>query len=433
MFDPALLWRATDFWREGLQQDVRRDIKLYNQWEDKNTRKLSTLSPNYAGIAQADDNKPLPDNFFQDVAGWFWFVKEDGYLVSLSRDAQGKWSMHTRSGKKLTPPRGFLEGLEKSMRLPPVMVGELVTSFTGCAADDRESTGSRNVLRNQQFAILHRVIFGGDDPRAWVGLRIKVFAFPTDKREIWETYETYRDVMADTLHDHPHIGMCRAGKLKNTQHAIDIFARVVQMGLEGIVIANTSVKYGTLETLDRHDDKVGTFFKLKQKIVLPGRPFQKTGVSKDVWKDGAKQTEHEFTTTINGQVVHFTDRIGKETAHARIKYMEHAPGLGDEFPCQSGYRHMHFAQPDDMNIMVPAVRALTTDHITRNILGVDPTVGWIRNWDVDADREALEKQPALIRLFNPRPFAENDIVLEPEGAIVIEDDVEPAAETVPAK
>jgi hypothetical protein len=113
--------------------------------------------------------------------------------------------------------------------------------------------------------------------------------------------------------------------------------------------------------------------------------------------------------------------------------MEHAPGLGDTFPCQSGYRHIHFAQPDDMNIMVPAVRALTTDYTTRNILGVDPTVGRIRNWDVDADREALEKQPALIRLFNPRPFAENDIVLEPEGAIVIEDDVEPAAETVPAK
>jgi hypothetical protein len=94
---------------------------------------------------------------------------------------------------------------------------------------------------------------------------------------------------------------------------------------------------------------------------------------------------------------------------------------------------MHFAQPDDMNIMVPAVGALTTDHITRNILGVDPSVGRIRNWDVDADREALEKQSVLIRLFNPRPFREADIQLEPEGAIVIEDDVEPAAETAPAK
>jgi hypothetical protein len=363
----------------------------------------------------------MPANFFQDVTGWLWFVKEDGYLVSLSRDAQDKWSMHTRSGLKLTPPRGFLEGLEKSMSLPAVMVGELVTCFTGCAADDRGDTGSRNVLRNQQFAIIHRVLEGGADPLAWVGLRIKVFAFPNETMDIWTTYNTYRDVMAATLHHHPHIGMCRAGQLlstdqlDSTQYAINIFAHVVQMGLEGIVIVNPSVKYRTLDTLDSHDEKIGTFFKLKQKIVLKGRTFQKTGISKDVWKDGKTHTEHDFTTTVDGQVVHFTDRIGKETAHARIKYMEHAPGLGDTFPCQSGYRHMHFAQSDDMNVMVPAERALTTDHATRNILGVDETVRRIRNWNVDADREALEKQSPLLRLFNPRPFRIGDILTRMEA------------------
>jgi hypothetical protein len=421
MYDPALLWRATDFWREGLGWRVRKDIKLYNQWHDEDTRKLPTYNQNYTGIAQADENKPMPANFFQDVTGWLWFVKEDGYLVSLSRDAQDKWSMHTRSGLKLTPPRGFLEGLEKSMSLPAVMVGELVTCFTGCDAADRADTGSRNVLRNQQFAIIHRVLERGADPLAWVGLRIKVFAFPNKTMDIWTTYNTYRDVMAATLHHHPHIGMCRAGKLfstdqlHSTQYAINIFAHVVQMGLEGIVIVNPSVKYGTLDTLDDHHEEIGTFFKLKQKIVLPGRKFQKTGRTKDVSKDGKTHTEHDFTTTVDGQVVHFTDRIGKETAHARIKYMEHAPGLGDTFPCQSGYRHMHFAQSDDMNVMVPAERALTTDHATRNILGVDETVRRIRNWNVDADREALEKQSPLLRLFNPRPFRIGDILTRMEA------------------
>jgi len=416
MFDHALLWRATDFWREGLNTDVRRDVKLYNTWLDAQTRTLTTSSPHYAKIEQTQrlPVQSLPAEFFQDVAGWFWSVKEDGYLVTLSRGGDGAWSMHTRSGTRLTPPRGFLDGLEKSTSLPPVMVGELVTSFTGCDAADRGDAGRRNLLRNEQFATIHRVIFGGADPLAWVGLRVKVFAFPNSEMHVRATYEDVLKVMAETLHDHPHIGMCRAGELQSTQHALDIFARVVQLGLEGIVIVNPYVKYGKKTTLDRHDDDVGTFFKLKHKIVLPGRRFQKTGRTKDVWKDGERQTEHAFTTKIDDQVVHFTDRIGKETGYARIKYMEHAPGMGNSFPCQSGYRHMHFAQRDDMSVMVPAVRAFTTDYNTRNILGVDPTVGRILSWDRAADRQKLERASVYQRLYNPRPFAVHDMPEEPE-------------------
>ena len=168
MYDPALLWRADDFWREGLKPEWRKKIKKYNTWQDGN-RTLEDGSVEYERITNALETKSLPAEFFDDVARWFWFVKEDGYLVSLSRGDDGKWSMHTRSGRKLTPPRGFLEGLEKSMSLPPVMVGELVTCFTGCDAADRGDAGRRTVLRNEQFAIIHRVIFGGDDPLNWVG------------------------------------------------------------------------------------------------------------------------------------------------------------------------------------------------------------------------------------------------------------------------
>ena len=79
----------------------------------------------------------------------------------------------------------------------------------------------------------------------WVGLRVKVFAFPNSEWDIFETYEAASAVMRDTLQDHPHIGLCRTGALKNTQDTIDIFRRVTQLVLEDIVIVDTIVKYGT--------------------------------------------------------------------------------------------------------------------------------------------------------------------------------------------
>jgi hypothetical protein len=118
-------------------------------------------------------------------------------------------------------------------------------------------------LRNEQFARLHRVIFGGGDPAAWEGLRVKVFAFPNTSTNVWKTYNESRVWMEATLKDHPHIGMCRTGEVQSTQHAIDVFRHVVQMGLEGIVIVNGDVLYGTKTTHNRHDDEVGTCFKLK--------------------------------------------------------------------------------------------------------------------------------------------------------------------------
>ncbi len=209
MYDRALLWRATDFWREGLKPRVRKNIKLYNTWEGQ-TRELQAGTIEYGDIEKAGTEESLPAAFFQSVKGWFWFVKEDGYLVTLGRGPDGKWVMHTCGGKQLTPPHGFLEGLERNIQLPAVMVGELVTSFTGCEAEDRGDTGRRSVLRNEQFAIIHRVIERGNDPRAWVGLRVKLFAFPGSKKDVGETYVEMKEVMTSSLHNHPHIGMCRA-------------------------------------------------------------------------------------------------------------------------------------------------------------------------------------------------------------------------------
>ena len=108
-------------------------------------------------------------------------------------------------------------------------------------------------------------------------------AVPNTSTSVSETYDESRVWMEATLHDHPHIGMCRAGELQSTQHALDIFARVVQLGLEGIVIVNPRVRYGAKDYVDRHGDLVGTFFKLKKKIVLPGQVFQ-------IQEDGADRT-----------------------------------------------------------------------------------------------------------------------------------------------
>jgi hypothetical protein len=394
MFDPALLWRATDFWREGLlpDLDIRRDIKLFNQWKDAKTRMLALTIPSdswrYRAIEEAAAAQSLPAHWLQDVSGWLWYVKEDGYLVSLSRDEAGRWSMHTRSGKQLRPPAEFLRGLEQSPRLPSVMVGELVPCFYGCSAAERGDVGLRTAQRNEQFAVLHRVL-ETRDPQAWVGLRVKIFSFPNSTTDVGTTYEASCALMRESLHLHPHIGMCRARRLESTAHAIEMFRRVVQMGLEGIVIVNSEVKYGRKRMLDEHDDEVGTFYKLKQKVVVPGRRFRNTGVVKKVRRDGqegGQETyECEFRTVmpLGEEEVAFTDQQDRETGFSRLKYMEYSAVAGNTWPCSSGYRHLHFTTADDMSVVVPAAGPSAADAEVLASLGVAP----------------------LDRLFNPRPFS----------------------------
>jgi hypothetical protein len=81
MFDPQLLWRATDFWREALMPDsnVRQDIQLYNKWDDATTRRLKKNARNYSRIHEAAQAQMMPATFFHDVRRWLWSVKEDGY------------------------------------------------------------------------------------------------------------------------------------------------------------------------------------------------------------------------------------------------------------------------------------------------------------------------------------------------------------------
>ena len=60
----------------------------------------------------------------------------------------------------------------------------------GCDTDARGDTGRRTVFRNEQFGIIHRVVTRGENPLNWVGLRVKVFAFPNSEINIFETYDT---------------------------------------------------------------------------------------------------------------------------------------------------------------------------------------------------------------------------------------------------
>jgi hypothetical protein len=147
--------------------------------------------------------------------------------------------MRTRKNTLLFPPPAFLQGLEQNKELPSFMVGELVTNFTGCAKDSRNDTGERNKKRNQQFGKLIRVFKGREN--VWDGLRVKIFSFPhssmdmQDKhssRSMQDTYVHYSKVMQQTLQYHPHIGMCRFGTLKSTQHAINIFTALCKWALK---------------------------------------------------------------------------------------------------------------------------------------------------------------------------------------------------------
>jgi hypothetical protein len=116
--------------------------------------------------------------------------------------------------------------------------------------------------------------------------------------------------------------------------------------------------------------------------------------------------------------------------------MEHVPGMGNKFPCQSGYRHMHFATPQDISVMVPAAEEPERNWQVENILGWDATVGRIRSWDRDEDRQVLEQLSSLMRLYNPRPFVlpqPGDVVLEPKRAIVKFDDEDEGEAAAPVK
>jgi len=340
---PGELWRAKDFWREALTREAKKNIRLYVKRESDNDNAIKILNKAY-------QDRALPAFFFVDVSDWLWSIKEDGYLVKLTRDGNGKWSMCTRTDKPLKPPARFLHGLQQNKELPNLMVGELITDFLCCALEDQNDADQRTVLRNKQFSILNKVFRGGPD--AWYGLRIKIFAFPGSDLTMKDSYDFYCGVLAKTLQHHRHIGMCRFHTLRSTEQAIEIFNNVVQSGLEGIVIVKDDVPYGTL--LDSHDAEAQYIFKLKQKIVLPGMMI-KQGEEIVVQKDGIDVPEFEYIVhAADGTCVKFTDAQNRPTGSwSRLKYMEWVPGMGNTFPCQSGFRHMHFATDYDMTVEVP--------------------------------------------------------------------------------
>jgi hypothetical protein len=399
------VWRSIDFWSWGLKQ--YKSIQMSNFI----TRKEELYGNTLQEFQQAECEKTLPADFFVDVTGWYWSVKEDGYFVKLRRNDNNEWEMSTRPGTLLNPPRSFLAGLKENDGLPNVMFGELVTSFTECYPEDRKDIGKRTVLRNQQFAKLNKVFPRGKivkcKPEDWTGLRVKIFSFPLSDLSIAAAYKLYSQALARSWKFHQHIGMCRYGLLNNTAHAIEIFKGVVQMGLEGIVIVDPSVQYGTME--DRSGDPANYFFKLKQKIVLPRTQIVQKGTI-DKYKDGAiAPPEYEYALTIGDKEIKFSDQQPRNTHFKhRLKYMEHVPGMTG-FPCITGYRHMHFATPYDMSVEVPAAESLTRVSTVRHVLGVDYAIKTLHkdkilNWDIPQEAKKLEESEISTRLYNPRPF-----------------------------
>ncbi len=100
-----MLWCADDFWRGRLKPEYRAGIKEFNENRLVSDENLRTE------IQVVFETRSIPCHFFQDVSGWMWSVKEDGYLVLLKRNENLGWLMYTRKGKRLFPPESFLEGL----------------------------------------------------------------------------------------------------------------------------------------------------------------------------------------------------------------------------------------------------------------------------------------------------------------------------------
>ena len=195
------------------------------------------------------------------------------------------------------------------------------------------------------------------------------------------------------------------------------------MGLEGIVIVNANAQYGALDdprTGDNAENQL--FFKLKQKIVLPGR--QVTQVKQiERWKDGEIEKQ-EYAYQIqdgNGDTIEFIDQQNRKSGtHSRIKFMEFVPGDEegdgfDQFPCIEGYRHMHFANLDDESVKVPALSTFTLDPGDQEVLGWDNCSNRILNWGKIQDSIKLEASSPSTKLFNPRQFELKSAMLLPHS------------------
>jgi hypothetical protein len=415
-FCSVLLARATDYWREMLKDNTKQEIKQYNsQYDSLCTDKAAK----YAHIKNASDQQTIPACFFdthkvdssraahdsQDLPGdWFFSVKEDGYLVILSRHGQN-WSMQTRKGKELYPPEDFLKGLSQSKELPDVMVGELITHQNCWNENGYEDIKLRAKKRNEQFFKLQKIWWMNHlqdyekikernttkNTDAWTGLRIKIFSFPQENTyDIGQTYCQNMKIMKGAIHNHPWIGMCFMQRVPkdHPKLLIDIFTRVVQMGLEGIVLVDPDVFYANLK-----DGKAKNFFKLKPKHVLPKQKYKYLCEEKT---DG--KTEYTYETEAEGQTVRFHDQMPNiRKNESRIKYMEFAQDVNN-FQCHKGIRHMHFAQDDDISMVVSAW--------TRGQHAADP---------VDKTAYDLVKEILMIgdtsrgcitrdRVFNPRGY-----------------------------
>ena len=202
----------------------------------------------------------------------------------------------------------------------------------------------------------------------WENLRVIVFAFPTllrktdtNRKDTFEMqYMTGLSIMEQTLHLHPHIGVCRFEKFDYKSVAFDYFQSVVKMGLEGLIVVDPRVPYKS--DLKGHPQ---CFFKMKPKTVTKEWIPLRNETSEPAWKDGAEVDVSVYTVSIAGKDVTFEDMQANRNADkVRIKWMEKCPGA--KWPCrgEEGYRHMHIASRYDINIPIDN-NALTPEQIQK--------------------------------------------------------------------
>jgi hypothetical protein len=135
--------------------------------------------------------------------------------------------------------------------------------------------------------------------------------------------------MEQSIHRHPHIGVCRFEKFDYKSVAFDYFQSVVKMGLEGIIVVDPHVPYNP--DLKRHPQ---CFFKMKPKTVTKELIKLRNERSGKSWKDGEEVSASKYTVSIAGNDdVTFEDMQADRNAHkVHIKWMEKCPGA--PWPCR---------------------------------------------------------------------------------------------------
>jgi hypothetical protein len=131
-------------------------------------------------------------------------------------------------------------------------------------------------------------------------------------------YMTGLSIMEQTVHLHPHIGVCRFEKFDYKSVAFDYFQSAVKMGLEGLIVVDPRVPYN----FNAQRNEPTRFYKMKPKTVTKQFIKLMKENEKEEWKDGGKEKVSEYTVNVEGHDVTFVDMQRNREGHkVRIKWI----------------------------------------------------------------------------------------------------------------